>query len=140
MSTVCCLGTMTQSLQILYPPTDTEVVVGGTAVFQCIAVDKVVPTIEWKKTGHSSLAHPRVYTDENGRKLVISNAVVADEGTYKCEVSKSKTASAKLTILGNICLPKWHYLSVPSVSYIIEFCDCCLSFGMPFCLPTMHKR
>jgi hypothetical protein len=92
-------GTTTQSLQILYPPTDTEVVLGGTAVFQCIAVDKVVPTIEWKKIGHNSLAHPRVYTDENDRKLVISNAVAADGGTYKCVVSKSEISSAKLTVL-----------------------------------------
>lgn len=87
-------------------PTDRTLLENSFVTFQCLAVGKPLPTVEWTYRGRTIVPGSRYSIGTSGRNygaLTISNIQFTDRGQYVCRYNNthgSVVTSASLTVQG----------------------------------------
>ncbi len=95
-------------------PTDTEVDIGATFTLNCQAeAYPEVRMLQWQKLENNSIEYADV-NGEDGIEFTIDNALISDNGTYRCVASNS--------ILGLVYVANSSTATVIGIRMIIQQC------------------
>lgn len=82
-------------IDFIEPPTfnremkNKQVKFGDAVVLECMAAGAPKPKITWSKDGKPVVLTKRHYLAADDQLLFISNTMLADMGTYECELSNT---------------------------------------------------
>lgn len=100
-------STETESPIFIETPLCSTVVIGGDAVFQCVAKGNPMPSYKWTKDGLNvdENDHCSLFVDKNGGcRLVIHNVQETDAGLYMCMAHNTMgrtKCSTRLRVVGH---------------------------------------